>query len=149
MKIVHYSEFNEFASWGSTPRSSGLCMFLLFPTPDSVLRRTDWTKKYRLATEALRFSVCFIPTEFPQARLFVAFANRCAKGHTTAPLCLCVLYVQRRVEDETSWVVTDGHRSALPGSPSLGLYSGHVWSLTAYQKLDRDCKQLCEIFIQY
>lgn len=87
----------------------------------------------------------------PQARLFVALANRYAKGHTTAflCLCLCVLYVQRQAEDETSWIVPDGQRSALPESPFQDLYSGHVWNLTAHQKRAGDCKQLCKIFIQY
>lgn len=119
MKIVHFSEFNEFASWGPTPRSLGLCFFFP-PFPCLTLCSAEQTeqKKYPLATEALRVPVCFIPTALPQARLFVAFANRCAKGHTTASLCLCVLYVQRQAEDETSWVATDGHRCALPGSPS-------------------------------
>lgn len=95
------------------------------------------------------FSSVFHSTAIPQARLSAAFANRHAKGHTTALLCLRVLYVQRQAQDETSWVVIDGHRSALAGSPPPDLYSGHVWNLTAHQERTTDHKPLAKIFIQY
>lgn len=79
----------------------------------------------------------------------MALANRYAKGHPTAFLACGFCTVQRQAEDETTWVVTDDHRSALPGSPSQDLYSGHVWNLTAHQKRAGDCKWLCKLFIQH
>lgn len=73
MKTLHSSEFNESASWGSTPRSPGLCF--LHSLPCLILCSAEQTeqKKYQLARAALHFSVYFIPTALPQARLFVAF----------------------------------------------------------------------------
>lgn len=74
------------------------------------------SKKISICKTCFPFPSVFYPLALPQAGWFVVSTNRCAKGHTTASLCFCVLYVQRQTEDETCWLAADGQRSLCRGA---------------------------------